>query len=173
MASGSLSSKAKTMSGLELLARCKASPDLFPALDDALAQVVGHRLFTLMAIDWKRNEAERIYSSRPKEYPLGGRKALGELTDWGEIVLISCKPWIARTIEDIRGAFFDHELIASLGCQSCLNIPVTSTDASGILRAVGTMNMLHENNHFGPEHVAKAMPFAALLEPVLSSWAAG
>ena len=159
------------MSEGDLLEACRAAPDLYPALDEALGRVIGHKLFTLMAIDWPRGEAARIYTNMPDDYPVGGRKPLGALTEWGKIVLEGRQPWIARSAEDIRGAFFDHELIARLGCASCLNVPVIDEDAPGGPRVIGTVNMLHEAGHYEEEHAAKAAPFAELLVQPNRDWA--
>ena len=96
---------------------------LFAAFDRLCADAVGHRLFTLLAWDAAGNDVERIYSSRPAEYPLLGRKAMGS-TAWGARVLKGRETWIGSTAEDIRWAFPDHELILSLGCEACINAPV-------------------------------------------------
>ena len=64
-----------------------------------------------------------LWSSDPKSYPVGGRKPLDKITashgamDKGELFL-------AGTKEDVRKAFFDHELIFSLGITAILNIPI-------------------------------------------------
>jgi uncharacterized protein YbcI len=155
----------------ELLDRCRTAPELYPALQDAMQQVLGHRLFTLMSIDWVRGEAARIYSSHPVEYPVGGRKPLGNMTDWGRVVLENRQPWIGRTAEDIRWAFFDHALIASLGCESCVNVPVIDNDAPGGPRVIGTMNLLDVANHYDEAGAARAAPFAALLLEPYRAWA--
>jgi hypothetical protein len=155
----------------DLLADCRAAPDLFPALDKALDRLIGHKLFTLMAIDWPRGEAARIYTNAPDDYPVGGRKPLGALTDWGKTVLEGRQPWIAYTADDIRGAFFDHELIAALGCASCLNVPVIDPEAPDGPRVIGTVNLLHEAGHFQPVHADMAAPFAELLVQPYREWA--
>lgn len=159
------------MSDEDVLAACRAAPDLYQALDHALDRLLGHKLFTLMAIDWTRDEAARIYTNMPQDYPVGGRKPLGALTDWGKIVLEERQPWIAYTAEDIRGAFFDHDLIARLGCASCLNVPVIDQEASGGPRVIGTVNLLHESNHYAPKSAVTAAPFADLLVQPYRNWA--
>ena len=155
-----------------VLARVQAAPDLYPALQDAMAEMVGHKLFTLMAIDHARGEAARIYTSHPAEYPVGGRKPLGNMTDWGRIVIEGRQPWIGYDMDDIRFAFFDHELIASLGCASCLNMPVIDEDAPGGPRVIGTINLLDAAHHYTPDHAARLVPFAALLVQPYRDWAA-
>lgn len=47
--------------------------------------------------------------------------------------------------------FPDHELIQSLGCESCLNLPII---INGQLR--GTLNCLHNAGHYTPDRVAAA-----------------
>jgi GAF domain-containing protein len=148
------------------LAACRAASDLYPALERAMARLLGHRLFTLMAIDWARGEAARLYTSHPVDYPLGGRKPLGRMTDWGRVVLENRQPWIGRTADDLRRAFFDHARIASLGCESCLNVPVIDGD-----RVIGTMNLLDRAHAYDEAAAARAAPFAALLVPAFRAWA--
>lgn len=154
-----------------LLAHLQTVPDLYPAMQDAMADMVGHKLFTLMAIDHARGEAARIYTSHPAEYPVGGRKPLGNMTDWGRIVIEGRQPWIGYTMDDIRFAFFDHALIASLGCASCLNMPVVDEDAPGGPRVIGTMNLLDVAHHYTPDHAARLAPFAELLVQPYRDWA--
>ena len=151
------------MTDQERLVEIKASPDLTAALELHMDKVIGHKLFTIMVVDHETNEAARVYSSNSEAYPVKGRKPLGELTAWGAQVLQAGEPFIANTAEGIAEVFPDHELIASLGCASVLNVPVHGAD--GVL---GTMNLLHEAGWYRPEHAARAAPFAALLAPTLA-----
>lgn len=154
-----------------LLERCQTADDLYPALEHALGAMIGHKLFTLMALDYGTNEAARIYTSHPVEYPIGGRKPLGEMTGWGKHVLEGLQPWIGKDADDIRWAFFDHETIAALGCASCLNMPVIDTARADGPKVIGTINLLHEAGWYTSDHIAKAAPFAALLLEPYRAWA--
>jgi hypothetical protein len=138
--------------------QCSTASDLYPALEQAMGEAVGHKLFTCMAIDHGAGEAARLYTNRPDDYPVGGRKPLGRMTGWGEWVLDGCRPWIGRNAKDIAWAFFDHETIASLGCASCLNLPVIDGG-----RVIGTVNLLHEAGFYDEASIAAAAPFAPLL----------
>lgn len=142
----------------ELLRQCRSAPDLHAALDAALAEAVGHKLFTLMTLDMPAQEAARVYSNRPAEYPVKGRKPLGRLTGWGERVLGEGKPYVGRTRDDIRWAFYDHDTIFALGCASVLNAPVL--DGGEVL---GTINLLHEEGWYDEADVETVRPFADLL----------
>ena len=66
--------------------------------------------------------------------------------------------WVGYTAEDIRWAYPDHGLFASLGLESALNIPVIYDDAF-----IGSANLLHEANWYAPDDLEIGKPFAALL----------
>ena len=67
------------------------------------------------------------------------------------------KPYIGYTADDIRAVFFDHELIASLGCDSVLNVPVVWN-----YRMLGTINLLHEANWYSEADLPVSAIFAGL-----------
>ena len=134
---------------------------LLAALDRTLGAVVGHKLFTVLVHHAAAGESERRYSSRPDAYPVGGRKPLPP-SDWARQVFTDQRAFIGRTAEDIRRVFFDHALIASLGCASVLNLPVRYDG-----RILGTINLLHEEAWYGEEDVPIGLGFAALAVPAL------
>lgn len=140
----------------------------FDALEAALGRLIGHKLFTLMLLDTAKGEAQRVYSNMPEAYPVRGRKPLGAMTDWGRHVIEGRRPFLGRTAADIRWAFFDHELIASLGCASVINLLVTFDGA-----LLGTVNMLHEEDHYRESDQAVGAPFAQLLAPIYLQLIAG
>ena len=59
--------------------------------------------------------------------------------------------FVANTIEEIAAVFPDHELIQSLGCESCLNLPIVVAG-----QVMGTLNCLHEAGHYTADRVAAA-----------------
>lgn len=131
-------------------ARAATPQAVFVAADAALRALIGHRLFTLMFVVPGGAEVERIYSSDPVAYPLTGRKAMGP-TPWGEHVIVGRQAWLGRDMEAIRWAFFDHELIASLGCGACINVPVCAMG-----EVVGTMNILDREHAYDERHATLA-----------------
>ncbi len=133
----------------------------FDAVEAALGRLIGHKLFTLMILDEAAGEAERVYSNQPEAYPVLGRKALGAVTDWGRHVIEGRQPYLGRTAADIRWAFFDHALIASLGCGSVINLLVLHDN-----RLLGTVNMLHEEGYYRERDLEIGAPFAQLLAPI-------
>ena len=160
---------------LAALADCAATLGLpgqprtgFDALEAALGRLIGHKLFTLMVLDCDKGEAERVYSNQPDAYPVLGRKPLGAMTEWGRHVIEGREPYIGHTAADIRWAFFDHALIASLGCASVINLLVTFDGA-----LLGTVNMLHEEHYYEEADLEVGAPFAQLLAPLYLRLIAG
>jgi hypothetical protein len=90
----------------------------------------------------------RLYTNMPDAYPVSGTKPIS-VTPWFEQVVLDKKMFVMNTIGEISQHFFDHGLIASLGCGSCVNLPVLVQE-----RALGTMNMLNPEGYFTPEKLA-------------------
>jgi len=145
----------------ELLAADHAPARLYAAVDTLVQDVIGHRLFTLMRVHEATSEVERIYSSNPAAYPVGGRKQKGG-TPWSAAVLDRGEVFVAHTPDEVRNAFSDHALIASLGIGSIMNVPLAYRG-----RRLGTMNISHEAGWFTDQHAAAARLIAPFLVPPL------
>ena len=131
------------------------------AVDRLVQEVIGHRLFTMMRVHEATSEVERIYSSNLGAYPVGGRKQKGG-TPWGRVVLDRGEVFVARSADEVRDAFSDHALIASLGIGSIMNIPLAYAD-----RRLGTMNISHEAGWFTDDDAATGRLIAAFVVPSL------
>ncbi len=138
-----------------LLAAPGQPETIYRALDMECRTRVGHKLFTLLYVDG--SEVARVYSNQPDAYPVFGRKPMGP-TPWGQQVLKERRPFLGRDMDAIRWAFFDHALIASLGCGSVINIPVVHDGET-----LGTINLLDAEHHYTHDHV----PLVAALAPLL------
>ena len=133
-------------------------PDtLFKALQAACEASVGVDLFTLLIKD--RDEVARVYTNRPLEYPVFGRKRMGP-TPWGDHVLTHQQPYLGRDVSGIRWAFPDAPLIESMGLGSVINLPVVYDGET-----IGTMNLLAPEHHYTEAHLEKVVPLAPLLIP--------
>ncbi|MEP6068422.1 MAG: GAF domain-containing protein [Paracoccaceae bacterium] len=136
------------------LTKAMASKDqpvtTFKALEALVHETVGVKLFTLMEIDHARGVARRNYSNMPDAYATSGEKPIQD-NSWTEQVQGRHETFVANTIEEIAAVFPDHELIQSLGCESCMNLPIVVHG-----NVIGTLNCLHEAGHFTPERVAAA-----------------
>lgn len=122
----------------------------FAALQALSAERVQHRLFTLMTVDPDAGLARRAWSSDEVAYPVSGAKPLHD-DDWSRAVLGRHENWVMNSIEHIAQHFPDHALIASLGCASCLNLPVPVAG-----QVLGTVNILGPAGHFTAERIAAA-----------------
>lgn len=129
----------------------------YKALDAATKQMVGHKLFTLLYVDG--GDVARVYSNQPEAYPVFGRKPMGP-TPWGAHVLKERKPYLGTDMAGIRWAFYDHELIASLGCGSVINVPIVFNGET-----IGTMNLLDAEHHYTEADVPRVVALAPLLIP--------
>lgn len=131
--------------------------------------LIGFKLFTLTSVDLNLGLATRIYSNMPKAYPKQGTKPVPE-NSWTNSVLKNGEIFVANSNAAIADVFFDHELIASLGCGSAINIPVKVAG-----KVIGTINCLHKAGHYSEDRVqnsrALALPGAAafMLERIVSN----
>jgi GAF domain-containing protein len=152
---GDIAALAEALRGDEQPARiCRAVAALS-------ADVIGHRLFTVMRFDADRQEVERVHSTVPAVYPPGGRKRKKD-TPWADHVLRDRKVFRANDPDGIRAAFDDHATILGLGLGSVLNIPIGFDG-----RCVGTMNLLHQAGWYTKEDEATGLVLAAFLLPAL------
>jgi hypothetical protein len=115
-----------------------------------------------MRFDPERAEVERVHSSEPAVYPVGGRKTKAQ-TAWADHVLRDMKVFRATTPDGIRAAFDDHATIAGLGLGSILNIPLVLAG-----RCVGTMNLLHEAGWYTPQDEPTGLLLGVFLLPALA-----
>lgn len=122
----------------------------FAALEAMVQDAIGVRLFTVTEIVPERSVAVRSYTNMPDEYPVSGEKPLRR-DKWSDTVRTRHEAFVANSIEEIAEVFPDYGLIQSLGCESCLNLPIV---IAGELR--GTLNCLHAAGHFTPDRVAAA-----------------
>ncbi|HZP37565.1 MAG TPA: GAF domain-containing protein [Methylomirabilota bacterium] len=128
-------------------------------LDAAMGATLGHKLFTCLLHHPAARESERRYTNAPAAYPVGGRKPVPD-SAWARRLFVDREPYVGYTADDIREVFFDHALIASLGCASVLNLPVVHAG-----RTLGVLNLLHEARWYDDNDPALGQVFAALAVP--------
>jgi hypothetical protein len=140
----------------------------FHALERAMQDTIGHRLFTIMRHDRRRARNRRVYSSDPAAYPVAGGKPVDWTHPWTQHVLVEGQAWIGRDASDIAWAFPDHEKILAMGLASAMNLPVRWNGET-----IGTVNLLHGPGHYGETDAALGAVFAALALPALLGMDAG
>lgn len=133
----------------------------YRAIDALAERVFEHRLFTVTRSLLQTKEVERVYSSNPAAYPVGGRKQKQD-TEWGAQVLDRGEPLICHSRADIERVFADHALILRLGIGGMVNIPVLFGG-----RSVATMNVSHAGDRFSPQDFPALRTLAALLLPLV------
>lgn len=135
------------------------------AIDRAVAEGIGHKLFTVLVLNWARGENQRYYSNLPDAYPVGGAKPIDKSS---ATALMEGHCRFLNDYAEVQAAFFDHELIRSLGCESCVNVPVRWAG-----RTIGSLNILHEAHWYTPQDVPALTVLAALAAPALQEIIAG
>ncbi len=119
------------------------------ALEALVSETIGVKLFTITIVDAEADVARRLYTNMPDAYPVSGTKPMRH-DEWHEHVIVGHKPYVMNTLDEISKRFPDWELIGSLGCGSCVNMPVV---AGG--RLLGTVNMLDAEHHFDAARLAR------------------
>ena len=135
------------------------SPDaLFNAVDQVAARRVNAGLVTVMRHHAAEQQVERLYSSNPQAYPVGGRKQKRD-TGWSRKVLAEHQVLLSAGDDGIRESFEDHAIIFGLGLHSCVNVPLVSRG-----QCVGTLNVLRAQADWAEDEVAlaRALGLAAL-----------
>lgn len=136
-----------------------ATNGLLCVLDEGLARAPGHRLLTVLVYFADRREAQRAYSSRPMEYPAGGRKTLAQAPRMQQ-VLASGQPYIGHTRQDIIDNFPDHPKLLAMGCEGIVNMPVRWGS-----RVLGTVNLMHGEGHYAETDLPQIQAWAQLVIP--------
>jgi hypothetical protein len=115
---------------------------------------VGYHLFTVTWFDTAAMQVQRVYSSNPLAYPVGGRKSKQD-TAWGRQVLMDGKPLVCEGDAAIARMFEDHATILGLGLHASINAPVLSENA-----CVGVLNFLMASDKISPQQLRAACEFA-------------
>ena len=143
----------------EALAVARDERQIGAALHRLAEATAGVKLFTMTADNPKAGYVRRVYSSDEVAYPMLGTKPIvfdetyRKMTEERFV-------YVVNSVEDMKADFPDLDLIVSLGCGSCINIPIV---ASGEM--LGSVNLLHEEGWYTPERVAAA---EALIVPAIA-----
>ncbi|HVY42242.1 MAG TPA: GAF domain-containing protein [Hyphomicrobiaceae bacterium] len=133
----------------------------YAAVDALVRDTVGYKLLTVLRFVEATQEVERLYSSDPKAYPVGGRKQLKTINK-DHSLAASGEIFLAPDPEAVKATFPDHELIFSLGVGAILNAPIRHAG-----RRLGTLNCCGLANSYGAAEIEAAKILAHLLVPTL------
>ncbi len=145
-------------------ARNDAPREFFDEVARTAAELMGCALFTVMRFDPALDEVERLYTTDPATYPLGGRKQKRD-TEWARQVLGEQRLFIGEGDAAIRAAFDDHETILALGLHSIINVPLTAADDS----CLGTLNFLMRHDKLANADVEIARKLGTLAATVVEA----
>ena len=129
---------------------------LLDRIERASRDSVGHALFTITRFDSAALEVERVHSSNPLAFPIGGRKQKRD-TEISRRILLRGETLVCEGDAEIAAIFDDHALIQSLGLHSSINVPVLSSDGS----CVGVVNFLMTDDRVTAARLTAASAIAA------------
>jgi len=139
----------------------RREPDTYKAVERLAAETCGFRLLTILRYVEQDAVVERVSSSDEKAYPIGGRKPLDKIAA-SHSAMSEGDIFLAADREQVRAAFFDHELIFSLGITAIMNVPIRHAG-----RRLGTLNFCGEEGKYGDREQAIGRVLAGLLAPAL------
>lgn len=139
------------------LAAGAPSADVYARIAALVAETVGFKLLTVLRFVEETQEVERLYSSDPKAYPVGGRKQLKTINK-DHSLAANGEIFLAADEAQVRHTFPDHDLIFSLGAGAVLNAPIRYEG-----RRLGTLNCCGPANSYGPREIENAKILANLL----------
>ena len=134
----------------DALASRSARDAAFGAVDRIAARRIGTVVFSASLCHLDAMEVERIYSSRPVEYPVGARTNKRE-TSWGRQVLQQRKVFVGEGALEMAAAFDDKEGMASIGVRSIINVPIVVQE-----RCLGVLNFGRGQERVSPADVTLA-----------------
>lgn len=126
------------------------TPESWSLLCVHIAKTVRHKLATLLEVDWDAKLVRRIFSSDELHYPSGGEKRLMG-SSWARHVLEDGRVFRASGPEEMQRAFADHELLASLGLNQAMNVPIWADSRVG-----WSLNLLRDEPPFDDGEVVRA-----------------
>jgi len=153
------------------------APDFAAALqtiERVRQDLLGDGLLTVNHVRWptpadapEAIDLQRIWSSRPAEYPVAGRKRKG-LTPWTRQLLLSGEIFIGEGQPALQQEFADSPLILSMGLQSVMNVPLLRAGA-----CFATFNVLGTRAQWTALEKQQIELLAALALPWVAGHGAG
>lgn len=137
-----------------IISQTGAETKLFDLLEQEVQDKVGAKLVTLMWLDFEAGRARRIYTNRPDLYPTNDSKPISN-NPWHEHVIINQNTFVANSLDEMDEQFTDKDFFSAHGCASVLNMPIAING-----KTVGSLNLLHEENHFTEERIEKTQELA-------------
>nr|WP_315591956.1 GAF domain-containing protein [uncultured Cupriavidus sp.] len=117
--------------------RAATSPvAVLDAIGQATLDIVGPGLLTINAWHARTGEIQRLWSSDPLAYPVGGKKQKGD-TAWTRQLLVRGEVFVGEGDAALAAVFDDIATIRGLGLNGVVNVPLCHGGA-----VIGTFNYL-------------------------------
>lgn len=149
-----------TLDDVERIVQLTAAAEpmtIYKAVEKIAAETVGFVFLTTLRYDEAEACVVRLHSSNEAGYPVGGKKPLSKITA-SHAALDSGEVFLAADRAAVKEAFFDHELIFSLGATAILNAPIRYAG-----KRLGTLNFCGVEGTYGAAEVRNAKILAGLL----------
>jgi hypothetical protein len=134
---------------------------VYKAVEKLAKEACGYTMFTILKYVEKDRQVERVHTSNPRKYPVGGRKPIDPASH-NQKILEKGQVFVAPNKAEVKRTYFDHELIFSLGITAILNAPIS---ANG--RRLGTLALSGLSGMYGKKEVERSKVLAGLLAPAL------
>lgn len=134
---------------------------IYKAVEKIAAETCGWVMLTTLKYDEAAGVVVRLHSSNEKDYPLGGTKPISKITASRQM-MDKGETFLAPDRAAVKEAFFDHDLIFSLGISAILNAPIRHAG-----RRLGSLNFCGEEGWYGATEARNAQILAGLLIPSL------
>jgi len=142
--------------------RDAATPQaVMDAVGQATLDMVGRGLLTINAWHAQSAQIERLWSSDPAAYPVGGRKTKGD-TAWTRQLLVRGEVFVGEGDEALAAVFDDIAVIRSLGLNGVVNVPLCHRGA-----VIGTFNYLADVESWWAEEITVLRLLAQLAMPAV------
>lgn len=152
---------------IELLAAALAMPLARAAVLRAVQDIAAARMqvtvFSASKCFLDTLELERIYSSRPDVYPIGGRKSKRG-TSWARQVMLQRRVFVGEGSLEMATAFDDQERMASVGIRSIINVPIVVRES-----CLGVLNFARGIERIPPAEVLLARLLALAATSVFTA----
>ncbi len=118
---------------------CAQNLTFFQNIAHRVQDLVPASLITVTFFDFNKNEAFRVFSTMPEEFPISGRKKIQQTeTLWNTTIFQEKQCFTINRVRDYPEHFYDHAHIERLGLSSAICAPIMTRTGT----VVGTINML-------------------------------
>ena len=155
----------------ERLPRAEGFDDAMDLAERFRQTVLGDGLMTVNCVHSVSERGvllQRIWSSRPREYPVGGTK-LKSMTNWTRQLLLRGELFIGEGLGALEDVFDDAQLIASMGLRAVMNVPLVRQDGS----CFATFNVLGTRERWTSGDQVVIRLLAELMRPQAADHVAG